>query len=101
MAQTTHPELAPNLHEISERRLIHENYIEGQISKNNKLIDKKYDDIYILNANSGELTVSSNNTVIKHLTVQDSLTVPITPTFSNGAYITVSPFKTHSFLVKL
>jgi hypothetical protein len=46
LAQTTHPELAPNLHEISERRLIHENYIEGQISKNNKLIDKKYDEVF-------------------------------------------------------
>ncbi len=46
LAQTTHPELAPNLHEISERRLIHENYVEGQISKNNKLIDKKYDEVF-------------------------------------------------------
>lgn len=40
-----------------------------------------------LNANGGELTVGSSQTIIQHLLVQSSMTVPIAPTFSNGATI--------------
>ena len=46
LAKTTNPELEPHLHYLSEQRAIHDNYMERQMAKNNKLIDEKYDEVF-------------------------------------------------------
>ena len=46
LAKTTNPELAPHLDYLQEQRLIHDNYMDAQIAKNNKLINDKYDEVF-------------------------------------------------------